>query len=185
MKAPNIYINPLSLLYGLTLSEPLVKEFPDVPDYAAARARYLHQFGVATFLAGNPDRAVELLRAAVADQRRLAAQHPAVVAYGFLLSVSERALGRVLFERGEVPEARTWLRSAIDRLEALRKADPRLAAVRPQLGMAYRDLTRVLTAAGETALAAQARRQAQEFDADRGRANDPFAPRDRDGPRRP
>jgi tetratricopeptide (TPR) repeat protein len=160
---------------AITLSAALVKDYPNVPDYAAARGRYLNEGGVALFLAGDAAGAVERLREAVAVQGRLAADYPQTVAYGFWQSVAERCLGRVLSERGEWAEARALLAATVARLVALRKADPRLMAVGPQLGMAYQDLARALAGGGETALAADARRKAREFDADRAR--DPFAPR--------
>src|SRR5207244_2220476 len=56
---------------AIALSAPLVAEFPNVPDYAAARARYFNQSGVAEFLAGKPDEALELLQTAVTTLAKL------------------------------------------------------------------------------------------------------------------
>src|SRR5439155_1196141 len=39
---------------AVALSAPLVAEYPNVPDYAAAHARYLDGLGITTFLAGKP-----------------------------------------------------------------------------------------------------------------------------------
>ena len=103
---------------AIDLSAPLVADYPHVPDYAAARARYLNEYGVLTFLAGKPEEAQTLMCSAVAEQGKIVAEHPAVVAYRFWLSAMERCLGRVLCERKQWPEARLRLESAIARLEA-------------------------------------------------------------------
>jgi tetratricopeptide (TPR) repeat protein len=162
---------------AIELSAPLVADYPNVPDYAAARARYLTEYGVSLFLAGQIDQAESYLRLAVAAQEKLVAEHPAVAAYVFWLSVMERNLGRVLCERRHWTESRQRLESAIARLEALRSADPRLGSVRPQLRLAYIDLARALTGAGEAALATEAERRGRELGGDRAR--DPFNPRNR------
>ena len=160
------------------MSAPLVADYPDVPDYAAAHARYLDDLGIATFLAGRAGEAEQFMRQAVALEQRLVKHCPDVLAYGVWLAVMERSLGHVLIERGEWPEARTRLQSSVDRLEALRKneAGTRVPgfeqAVHSRLGVAYRDLIRALTGAGETGLADAARQKAGEFDLERG--PDPF-----------
>ena len=53
----------------------------------------------------------------------------------FGLSLLERSLGRVLSDRGEWKEARDYLESAAERVEALWRKDPRLGSARPILGM--------------------------------------------------
>jgi tetratricopeptide (TPR) repeat protein len=166
---------------AIALSAKLVTDYPNIPDYASAHARYLEQYGVTLFLLASSDAAEKQLREAVAVQSRVVKRYPEVVAYGFWMSMMERSLGRVLIERGKWKEARARLESAIDRLEALRKQDPSLRPVRPILGAAYRDLSQALTGAGEKELAAEVFRKSEEFEKDRFR--DPFAPRDRGNPR--
>jgi serine/threonine protein kinase len=163
---------------AVALSAPLVADYPNVPDYAAAHARYLDDLGIATFLAGKAGEAEQFMRQAVALEQGLVKQCPDMLAYGVWLAVMERSLGHVLIERAGWAEARGRLQSSVDRLESLRKNDTGTRvpgfdrAVRNSLGNAYRDLIRALTGAGETGLADAARRKAGEFDLDRG--PDPF-----------
>src|SRR5262249_2202892 len=105
---------------------------------------------------------------------KLVDNYPEVVAFGFWLGRMERSLGRVLTELGKWREARTSLESSVKRLEGLSKKNPHLRPAFTLLGQAYRDLARVLSLVGETALATEAQRNAREFDPDRGR--DPFGP---------
>jgi hypothetical protein len=53
--------------------------------------------------------------------------------------------------------------SALQRLEELRNKDPRLGALRPILGMAYRELAQVQERAGEKEAAAESQRKAEAF----------------------
>jgi tetratricopeptide (TPR) repeat protein len=166
---------------AIALSGPLVTEYPNVPDYAAAHGRYLEQLGVALFASAKPDDAEKTLRKAATVQQRLVKQYPEVVAYGFGLSLTERSLGRVLNERREWKEARALLEDAVSRMEALQKKDPRLGAIRPLLGVAYRDLAQALKGSGEVGLAEEALRKSREREPEH--ALDPFGPRER-GPDR-
>ena len=127
--------------------------------------------------AGKLEEAEKLHWKAVGVQTRLVKQYPEVVAYSLWLGLMERSLGEVLGSHGQLKEARARIEAAIDRVEALWKKDPRLGGVCPFLGMAYRDLARVLTRNGEPALAAEALRKAEAF----GREGGPgfFGPRDR------
>jgi serine/threonine protein kinase len=163
---------------AVALSAPLVADYPNVPDYAAAHARYLDDLGISTFLGGKPAEAEQFMRQAVALEQKLVKQYPDVLAYDVWLAVMERSLGHVLAERGDWTEARNRLQSSVDRLEALRKNDAGRRvpafdrAVRDFLGVAYRDLIRALTGVGETGLADAARQKAGGYDLDRG--PDPF-----------
>ncbi|HJZ93875.1 MAG TPA: serine/threonine-protein kinase [Gemmataceae bacterium] len=145
------------------LSSDLVTEYPNVPQYTAAHAQYLDWLGMEAFLARDFDESERMHRKAVTYQSTLVKQYPAVVAYAFWLSLMECSLGRVLVERGELKEARTRFQSATDRLEGLRKNEPNFGFVHGPLGMAYGELSRVLTKSGETELAAKARKKAEEL----------------------
>lgn len=172
------------LAEAIALSAPLVAEFAGVPDFVAARVRYLGEYGVATFRAGSPDAAVAPLRETLDAETKLVEQCPEVIGYSFWLARIEWYLGRVQLERGELPEAVGKLESAVARLEALRAKDSRLAALRPQLGMVYPDLARALTAAGESSRAEETRRKARDYEADAGEAQKPFGSADRGRPKR-
>jgi tetratricopeptide (TPR) repeat protein len=153
---------------AVSRSAELVAQYPNVPEYAAAHARYLDRLGMSLARAGKLAEAEGLHRKAVASQIRLAEQYPDVVAYRVWLGLMERSLGRVVGDRGGLKEARELLERATERVEALRKKDARLGGVRPFLGMAYRDLARVLSQSGEPARAAEALRKAEEFGRDGG-----------------
>ena len=148
------------------------RDYPNVPEYSAAHARYLDQLGMRLFRAGKLDKSEERHREAVAIETKLVKDHPEVVAYNLWLGLMERSLAHALAARGELKEARTRLESAVGRVDASWQKDPRLSGVRPFLGMAYRELSEVLTRSLEPALAAEARCKADEFGL-----------RDRGGPR--
>jgi serine/threonine protein kinase len=160
---------------AIKLSAEMLAQYPNVPDYRAAHARYLDQLGMSLLRARRPDEAEKQHRKAVEIQKKLVAQYPAVVSYSLWLGLMERSLGQALGERGELKEARSLLEGAVERVEALWKKETRLGGIRPFLGMAYRDLGLVLARSNEPALAAEARRKAEEFG--------PPGPMERGGPR--
>jgi tetratricopeptide (TPR) repeat protein len=161
---------------SVTLSNQLVLQYPNVPDYAAAHARHLDGLTIALFQESRFVEAEKVQRKAVLAQKKLVKQYPEVTGYSFWLGLMERTMGRVLGELGQLKEARDRLESATKRVEALWKKDARLGGARPFLGMAYRDLAYVLTKSGESTLAAAALQKADEFGKDRLR--DPLGPRD-------
>jgi eukaryotic-like serine/threonine-protein kinase len=162
---------------AIRMSGELVAQYPNVPAYAAAQARFQNQLGVALFLAARPNEAEALLHRAHEVERKLVHQYPDVAAYSFWLSITERSLGRVLNERKAWPEARTYLEAAVKRMEAFRKKDRRFGAVRPLLGVACRDLAQTLEHLGESERAADALQKSRELGDDR--AEDSFNPRPR------
>jgi tetratricopeptide (TPR) repeat protein/tRNA A-37 threonylcarbamoyl transferase component Bud32 len=155
---------------AIKLSAELVEKYPNVPDYTAAHARYLDWLAMALYDAGKSKGAGTLLEAeklqrkAVGLQDRLVKQYPDVVSYRLWQCLMERSLGRTLGARGELKEARALLEGATTRAEGLWHKDPSLGGLRPFLGMSYRDLGQVLDQCGEPALAAVARKKAEEFE---------------------
>ena len=148
---------------AVSRSAELSAQYPTVPDYAAAHARYLDQYGMNLFRVGKRDEAIRLLRQAVADQEKLVGRYPEVVVYGLWLGLMERSLGQALGDRGELPEARARLEAATTRMEAVWKKDRRLVGIFPVLEMAYRDLAKVLSRSGEPTYAAAALRKGEQF----------------------
>jgi len=167
---------------AIALSAQLVAAYPNVPDYAAAHARYLDGLGMTLLQAGKLDESEKMHRKAVALQERLVKQHPQVVAYRFWLGLMQRSLGDVLGERGQLKEARRLIESAVGRVEALWKEDARLGGARPFLSRAYRNLAAICTREGDKTRAAAAQRKAEEFGPDRGPG--PKGPRERGDGRR-
>jgi eukaryotic-like serine/threonine-protein kinase len=145
-------------------SSELVGQYPNVPDYTAAHARYLDRLGMRLVKEEKWGEAVPLHRKAVVIQSKLVQQYPDVVAFRLWLSLMERSLGEAVGGQGELQEARTLIEGAIQRVEDLWKKDPRLVGLRPFLGMSYHDLARVLQNSGEPELAATARRKADTLD---------------------
>src|SRR5262249_639423 len=144
--------------------------------------RYLDFLGLTLFEAKEIEESEKRHRAAVTLQARLVKQYPEVVAYRFWLGLMERSLGRALGELRRWEEGRKGIESGIGRVEALWRKDERLGGARPFLGMAYRDLARVLEGGGERDLAAAALRKAEGFGPERGpRPGGP--PRERGGRR--
>src|SRR5262249_54100908 len=161
---------------AVTRSEELVAQYPGVPQYTAAHARYLDRLGMMLLQARKLVEAETAHRKAVSLQSGLVKQYPEVIAYGFWLSLMECSLARGLSEGGTLPEARTRLDSAAGRLEALREKEPKLGSIRQSLGMAYRNLAQVFGRSGEAELEALMLRKAESFGRERGPG---FGPRDR------
>ena len=127
---------------SVSLSGELVAQYPAVPEYAAAHARYLDQLGMKWYDAREWKEAEKCHRAAVGQQSQLVKNYPQVIGYRLWLGLMERALGRDLGRLGDLVEARKLIQSGIERVEALWQSDSRLGGARPFLGMAYRDLAR-------------------------------------------
>jgi serine/threonine protein kinase len=153
---------------AIALSRPLVEQYPNVPAYTAAHARYLDGLGMDRYRAGKYSEAEKLHRRAIAYQSKLVKQYPDVAAYTFWLGLMERSLGDALAERGQLKEGLALIESGINRVETLWKKDATLRGAPMFLGRAYRDLARVLNRAGEKEPAAQASRKATEYGPERG-----------------
>jgi serine/threonine protein kinase len=167
---------------AVELAEELTRQYPNVPEYTAALARALNTFGTFLRRVGDAQEAEKKHRKAIELQGKLVGQYPEVAVYRCWLSLMERSLGRTLGQqRGRLKEARAVLESAAGRLEALARKDPRLGIVRPLLGTVYQDLAGVLNGSGETTLAAEVWRKAEECKPRGGHG--PFGPHD--GPPRP
>jgi serine/threonine protein kinase len=162
---------------AVTLSGELLALYANVPAYAAAHARYLNHLGMVNYRNGTFDEAEKLHRKAQRIQMKLVKQYPEVVAYGIWLSNIESGLGRDLAARGNLKDARERLENAASRIEILTKKDSRLGPARYSLGQIYRELARVLEQSGETALAAETLRKAEEFGPADGRGS--FGPHGR------
>ncbi len=170
----------MRVMEAISLSEELRTLYPNVPEYTAAHARFLDTYGSVLGRGGDLAGAEQQHRKAVELQEKLVKQYPEVAAYRCWLSLMERSLARVLGQRGQWREARSRLESAAGRLEALATKEPRLGTVRPLLGTVYQDLAVVLNNSGETALAAEVLRKAEQYKPEGG----PF-PHDRPPPRMP
>ncbi|OWK41766.1 serine/threonine-protein kinase [Fimbriiglobus ruber] len=165
------------LRQAIDLSAALVSQYPNVPEYVAARNRYLDQLAGQLRVANRLEDAEQMSRQAVTDQEKLVGRYPDVAAYTLELGLMERSLGRVLADRKQWPEARTRLDDAVRRVEDVWKKAPGLEGIRPFLSTAYRDSAAILTNAGEPALAAVALKRADEIQPERGPGDNVSGPR--------
>jgi serine/threonine protein kinase len=144
-------------------SDVLARQYPNVPDYRAAHARYLDDLGMYLGFTGSREEAEKAHKEAFDQQSALNRQHPDVPAYLFALSRYERSYGKALARRGENSAALERLQAAISRAEPLLKKGARLNGVRPFLGMAYADLAEALTRAGKSSEASEAWKKSEEY----------------------
>jgi serine/threonine protein kinase len=168
---------------AITRSGKLMAQYPNMPAYAAAHARYLDALGMALFHARRFVEAEEPHHKAVNLQWKLVQQHPEVIAYRCWLSLMERSLGCVRRERGDLKEARALIEGAINRVEELCKNDPRLVGLHPFLGLAYRDLAETLSRCGDAQGAARALTRAEEHGKDHPHGPPPHHDKDWGPPR--
>jgi tetratricopeptide (TPR) repeat protein len=166
---------------AVALADELAAEYPNVPQYTAARAQAQEKLGRVLQQLQQAAPAEKALRLAVTLQTGLVKQHAEVVAYNLALAQMQASLARFLSDRGNGTEARTLFETSVARLEELRRQDPRLGFVRGLLGREYRELALVLTRAGEKEAAAMALRKAEALGP--GRGPEPFGPRERRGDR--
>ena len=91
---------------AISLSGQLMKQYPNVPEYAAAHARYLDVLGMSLFWEGSYLDSQRNHQKAVDIQQRLVKRYPLVVAYSFWLGLMERSLGQAMSEQGQLKEVR-------------------------------------------------------------------------------
>lgn len=137
---------------AITLSAELSSQYPDVPEFSAAHARYLDRQGFQMLRSGRPASAEKPLRRAMEIQTRLVKRYPRVPSYEFWLCLVERSLAECLLESGQWRESTRLLLDAVQRAERLDR-EKSLPGVGMLLGMAYGDLAQALWAGGEQRLA--------------------------------
>jgi len=148
---------------AVTLSAQLVAQYGNVPAYAAAHARYVNHLGISLYRAGILDDAAEQYRKAMKLQARLVRQYPDSATFACWLSFMEQEIARIHSDRREWKDARERLESASGRVESVRKKNPQNNSARLFLASLYRDLGRVLVSAGESELAAEAVKKANDL----------------------
>lgn len=164
---------------AVTISSALASEYPNVPQYTASHAQALDRLGIVLHDMNQSESAEKAHRKAVTLQTALVKQHPDVAAYGFSLALMQSSLARMDMEARNWEEARTLLESSTERLEALRKKDPRMMFVRPFLGRSYRDLAQALNRLGAAESATEAQKKAEALGPPDRRPEPPPGGRDR------
>jgi tetratricopeptide (TPR) repeat protein len=150
------------LRLALGLSEKLVLEHPNVPDYAASHAQTHFKRADLLKRSGRRDEAEAALRRAVATQTSLVERFAEVARFKLSLSRFQRSLADLLRQRGQLAEARTLLEGSIAVLEGLGHDDPMERFVQGTVAGHSMILADVLARMGEEEAAAEARRQADE-----------------------
>ena len=145
---------------ALQISQELVREHPNIPEYAAAQIHAHHKLAHVLRGTGRSEEAEACLRSALDLQSSLVRQFPAVVSHRVWRAVVQESLADLLRERGELQEARSLVEDALATLnDCLRREwHPDFARLRSRN---YEHLADILTRLGERELAEAARHQAQ------------------------
>ncbi|MGA2066329.1 MAG: protein kinase [Thermoguttaceae bacterium] len=151
---------------ALALSEQLVAEHPNIPEYAVSsvniRLRLNH-----SLRQSDPTRAEANLRKALDVQSTLARRFPENSAYKFWMAAIEESLGGLLQEHGRLPEARSALQDCIVSFKEVLRNDAKAGHVRGILAKNYLSLADVLRRMGEDQAAEEATRQARDLGQER------------------
>jgi len=164
---------------ALEISEQLVAEHPNVPDYAVSQVQIQLRLGD-LLRPGDQDQkdaAEKCLRSALALQSSLVRRFPQNASYQVLLLFVRGSLADLLRERGELPEARSLLEASVKVLKDLVQKEPRQVHLRGVLLGNYLGLANVLRQMGEEQAAEEALRQAGQLG--------PWGPGEKQGPREP
>jgi tetratricopeptide (TPR) repeat protein len=146
---------------ALELSQTLVREHPNIPEYAAAQIHTHHKLAHLLRDTDRPQEAEASLRTVLALQAALVGQFPAVSSHRVWQSVIQESLANLLSERGELNEARSLLEGAIATLNDCQAGEGKPTYSR-LLSRNYENLADVLSRLGEREQAEAARRLAQE-----------------------
>ena len=147
---------------ALALSEQLVAEHPNIPEYAVS--------SVNIRLRLNPElrerdatRAEANLRKALEVQSALARRFPENFFYKFWMAAIQESLGELLEEHGRLPEARSALEDCIASFQEVLRVDVKAGHLRGILARNSMKLADLLRRMGEDQAAEKAARQAEGF----------------------
>jgi tetratricopeptide (TPR) repeat protein len=147
---------------AVTISDELVAEHPNIPDYAVFHVRIRMRLADALW-ESDPSRAEASLRKALDVQTALARRFPQKSFYKLGLGFIQESLAVFLRDRGELPEARALTEDCIASIKAAMEKDPRLGDIRGMLAQNYWNLADILARLDDEQAAAEAARQAQEL----------------------
>ena len=146
---------------ALAISQELVREHPQIPEYAAAQIHIRHKLAHVLRETNRPQAADACLCSALDLQTALARQFPAVGSLRVWQAVVQESLANLLCESGELNEASSLLEASVATLQECLAREHKSDDVR-LLVRNYQVLADVLTRLGEPAQAEVARRQAQD-----------------------
>jgi serine/threonine protein kinase len=153
---------PAMLEKALALSEQLVAEHPNIPEYAVSSVNIRLRLN-GSLRESDPSRAEANLRKALEVQSMLASRFPQSAAYKFWMAVIEESLGGLLQERGRLSEARSALQDGIVSFQEVLRSDAKAGHLRGILARNYLSLADVLRRMGEDQAAEEAARQAESL----------------------
>ena len=153
---------PKLLDEALKLSEELVAEHPNIPEYAVSQVNIRLRLDHAV-RGGDPTRAEANLRKALAVQSALVERSPQAASYKFWRGVIQESLGGLLQEHNRLAEAKTALQDCIASFRDCLRNDGKPSPIPGILAHNYTSLADVLRRLGEDEAAAEATRQAREL----------------------
>ncbi len=144
------------------ISEELVAEHPNIPDYAASQ---MHIRLALTDALRESDvaGAESSLRKALDIQAALMRRFPHTSTNKFWLAVIRHSLAGFLQQRGQLSEARSALQECITLLKGAMRDDPKAMYIRDVLAQNFMNLADLLRRIGDEPAAAEADRQAREL----------------------
>lgn len=146
---------------ALAISEELVAEHPNVPDYAVSQVHIRLRLSGLLWLS-DPTGAEAMLRKAFDLQSALVRRFPNTSFYNFSMGIIQDLLAGLFQQRGKLPEARSMLEGSIASLKAAIQRDPN-APIRGVLAYNYMRLADLLRRMGDDKAAAEATRQAESL----------------------
>jgi serine/threonine protein kinase len=147
---------------ALAISEELVAEHPNIPDYAVSQV--FIRLRLASILQDSDrSQAESHLRKALDLQSALVRRYPKTTSYKFGKALIYESLAGVLEKSGSLSKARTMLQASIDALTELSHTDPKGPPIRGILAHHYMSLADLLRRMGETQAATEAETQARNL----------------------
>src|SRR5262249_27636682 len=137
------------------LRETLASDFPDISRHQENLAFVLNILDLLLRDTGRPRDAEEAQKRALAINKKLAANHPDVPRYRYLVGGSLHNLAMNLANRGDMDEAIRLLKEAVDHQQAALKLSPRNPDYRTYLRNHYVLLSDVLIRLGDHRAAAK------------------------------
>jgi tetratricopeptide (TPR) repeat protein len=162
-----------SLEKALAISEELVAEHPNIPDYLTSQVRIRMRL-TDLLWQSDPSRAEANLRKARDTEAALVRHFPQNSSYKIWMAVIDESLGRLLQQREQLPEARTTLEEGIALLKEVVENDPKKRLIPWMLAENYRNLADLLRSMNNYEAAAEADRQAEELRKTEEGARPPF-----------
>ena len=147
---------------ALAISEELVAEHPNIPDYAVSQV--FIRMGLADLLKESDRGAAEAnLRKARDMQAALVRRYPKTFSYQFGLALIDKSLAGLLEQSDRLREASSTWQASISAFEDLLKNDPKAPPLRGMVAGDCKHLADLLDRLGDKQAAEDARRHAEEL----------------------